>query len=150
MTNNTKHTRFGLSVAAVFTAMIMVTAILDSTINPAFAATTVGGRATAVSISSSLGPLTFMDSGPLTSPGEVDAIPIAINSPLVRADGLLAVATGAATASSQSAVGQLVLLPGNPAQITAYSVYSEADAACSVVSGYSDITSLTVGAKLSK
>ena len=145
MTINKKHARFGLSVAAVFTALIMVTGVIAPTINPAFAASTVGGEATAVSISSPLGPLTFMDSGPLTSVGEVDATPTSISSPLVTADGLLAVATGATQASSQSAVGQLVLLPGDPNQITAYSVYSESHATCSGVSGYSDITDLTIG-----
>lgn len=62
MTINKKYVRFGLSVAAVFTALIMVTGVIAPTINPAFAASTVGGEATAVSISSPTGVLSKFSS----------------------------------------------------------------------------------------
>ncbi|MGI0088471.1 MAG: choice-of-anchor P family protein [Nitrosotalea sp.] len=146
MTINNKYTRFGFSVAAVFTAMIMVTGVIAPAINPAFAESTVGGRATALSVSSPLGPINFMDTGPLQTAGsELDATPITINTPLATADGLLSVTMGSSQAESQSATGQLVLLPGSSSQITAYSIYSQSAATCAGASGYSDITNLTIG-----
>ena len=145
MTAHTKHTRFGLSVAAFATAMILVTGLTVPSINQAYAATTVGGESTAVSVRLPTGPLTFMDTGPLTSTGELDATPISIQTPLVSADGLLSFTIGSAKSESQSAIGNLVLLPGNPNQVTAYFAMAKASATCSGVSGSSDITSLTMG-----
>jgi hypothetical protein len=146
MTIDNKYTRFGLSVAAVFTAMILLTGTIDPAISRAYASTTVDGRAIAVSISSPLGPITSMDTGSLASSGanEIDATPTTIQTPLATADGLLSVTTGSSNAESQSALGELVLLPGNANQITAYSTYATSLATCSGVSGYSDITSLTM------
>ena len=142
---NIKHTHFGLSVATVLTAMILVTGVIVPAINQAFADTTVGGRATVVSISSPLGSANFMDTGPLLSSGsEIDATPITIQTPLATADGLLSVTMGSTQAESQSALGQLVLLPGDPNSITAYFAMATSQATCSGVSGSSDITSLTM------
>jgi hypothetical protein len=87
-----------------------------------------------------------MDTGPLASSGNVlDASPISIQAPLATADGLLSVTTTFDQAESQSALGEMVLLPGNPNQITAYFAYAKSQATCSGVSGYSDITSLAIG-----
>ena len=147
MTINNKYTRFGFSAAAVFTAMILVTGTISPAINQAYAATGVDGRATALSINSPLGPITSMDTGSLASSGqnEIDATPIAIQTPLATADGLLSVAMGSSQAESQSAIGNLVLLPGSPNQITAYVTMAESRASCTGVSGSSDITNLTMG-----
>ena len=145
MTNNSKHTRFGLSVATIGVAIILVTGLAIPSINQAYAATTVGGEAKAVSISSPTGSLVFMDTGPLVSTGEADAKPVSIKTPLVSADGLLAFTLGSTQSESQSAIGNLVLLPGNPNQITAYFTMAKASATCSGVLGSSDITSLTMG-----
>src|SRR5437879_9108390 len=121
MTINTKHAHFRLSVAAVLTAMILVTGVIVPAINQAYATTTVGGEAKAISISSPLGQVNFMDTGPLLSSGsEIDATPITIQNPLATADGMLSVTMGSTQAESQSALGQLVLLPGDPNSITAY------------------------------
>jgi len=146
MTINNKYTRFGLSVATIFIAMILVAGIIDPAINQAYATTTTDGRSTALSISSPLGPITSMDTGSLASSGqnEVDATPMAIQTPIATADGLLSVTMGSSQAESQSALGQLVLLPGNPNQITAYFAMAESKATCSGVSGSSSITSLTM------
>ena len=146
MTINNKYTRFGLSVAAVFTAMILVTGIIDPAVNQAYASSTADGRATALSISSPLGSITSMDTGSLASSekNEIDATPITIQTPIATADGLLSVAMGSSQAESQSALGQLVLLPSSPNQITAYFAMAESKATCSGVSGSSSITSLTM------
>lgn len=145
MTVDNKHIRFGLSVAAVLTAMILVTGAVVPAMHQAYAITTFGGRAMAMSVSSPLGAVNFMDTGPLSSSGdEIDAAPVIIQTPLATADGLLSFAIGSDQAESQSALGELVLLPGDPNQITAYFAMAKAQATCSGVSGYSDITSLTM------
>ena len=148
MTINNKHTRFGLSVAAVLTAMILVTGTVAPAINQAYAITAPDGRATALSVSSPLGSVTYMDTGSLSSAGnEIDATPTTIQTPLVTADGLLSVVTGSDQAESQSAIGALVLLPGNLNQITAYFAMAKSQASCTGVSGSSDITSLTMAGR---
>ncbi len=140
-----KQTHFRLSVTVVFAAMILVTGAVVPAINQAYAATNFGGRAMAMSVSSPLGAVTFMDTGPLSPSGDViDASPITIQTPLATADGLLSVTMGAAKAESQSALGEMVLLQNDPNQITAYFVMAKSQATCSGVSGYSDITSLTM------
>jgi len=145
MTISTKYTRFGISVAAVLTAMVLVTGAIAPVINQAYGITSIGGRATAMSVSSPLGAVNFMDTGPLSSSGgEIDATPTTIQNQVATADGLLSVTMGSAQAESQSAVGELVLLPGNPNQITAYLAMAKSLATCSGVSGSSDITSLTI------
>jgi len=145
MTISTKYTRFGISVAAVLTAMVLVTGAIAPVINQAYGITSIGGRATAMSVSSPLGAVNFMDTGPLSSSGgEIDATPTTIQNQVATADGLLSVTMGSAQAESQSAVGELVLLPGNPNQITAYFAMAKSLATCSGVSGSSDITSLTM------
>lgn len=145
MTSRTKYTHLGLSVTAVLTAMILLTGVIAPAINQAYATTATGGRAVALSISSSLGSTSYMDTGQLSTPGgEADATPTTIQNPLATADGLLSVTMASSEEESQSEIGALVLLPGTPNQITAYSVFSQAEATCSGVSGYSDITSLTM------
>src|SRR5256712_3634836 len=145
MTINIKHAHFRLWVAAVMTAMILVTGVIVPAINQAYATTTVGGEAEAISISSPLGQVNFMDTGPLLSSGsEIDATPITIQNPLATADGLVSVTMGSSDAESQVGLGSLVLLPGDPNQITAYFAMATSHATCSGVSGSSDITSLTM------
>src|SRR5437867_29159 len=145
MTISTKYTRFGISVAAVLTAMVLVTGAIAPVINQAYGITSIGGRATAMSVSSPLGAVNFMDTGPISSSGgEIDATPITIQNQVATADGILSVTKSSAQAESQSAVGELVLLPGNPNQITAYFAMAKSLATCSGVSGSSDITSLTM------
>ena len=145
MTINTKHAHFRLSVVAVLTAMILVTGVIVPAINQAYATTTVGGEAKAISISSPLGQVNFMDTGPLLSSGsEIDATPITIQNPLATADGLVSVTMGSSDAESQAGLGSLVLLPGDANQITAYFTMATSHATCSGVSGSSDITSLTM------
>lgn len=146
MTINNKQTHFRLSAVAVLVATIMVTGAVVPVISQAYAATTFDGRAKALSIRSPLVNTTFMDTGP-SSGDENDATPIAIQTPLVTADGLLSVTTNSDQAESQSALGELVLLPDNPNKITAYFAMAKSQATCSGASGYSDITSLTMGGK---
>lgn len=150
MNNKNTRTRFGLSIAAVLTAMILVTGAIFPAINQAYAATAYDGRAIAASISSPLGATTFMDSGQLSATdGEVVAAePISIQSPLATADGLISAAMASSGAQSQSAVGELVLLPNDLNTITAYFAMAETQATCSSVSGYSDITDLTIGGQV--
>ena len=150
MTINDKYTRFGLSAAAVFTAMILIAGIIDPAVNQAYASSTADGRAVALSISSPLASITSMDTGSLASSGknEINATPITIHTPIVTADGLLSVAMGSSQAESQSALGQLVLLPDSPNQITAYFAMAESKATCSGVSGSSSITSLTMAGQI--
>jgi len=146
MTTNNKHNRIGLTVAAVFTAMILVAGTVVPVVNQAYASTAVDGRAIGMSVSSPLGSITSMDTGSLASSGqeEIDATPTTIQNSIASADGLLSVAMGSSNAESQSAMGNLVLLKGNPNQVTAYATMAESKATCSGVSGSSDITSLTM------
>ena len=146
MTSNNKYTRLGLSVAVVFTTMILVAGIIDPAVNQAYASSTADGRATALSISSPLVTTTSMDTGSLASSGQnvIDATPVSIHTPIATADGLLSVAMGSSDAESQSALGQLVLLPGSPNQISTYFAMAQSKATCSGVSGLSSITSLTM------
>jgi len=148
MTINRKSVRFGLSVAAVMTAMILVTGTIMPVVTPAFASTSVDGRAIAMSVTSPLGAVRFMDTGSLASAGnEADAAPVTIQNPLATADGLLSTTMGTDSAQSQSALGALVLLPNTPTQITAYFTMARSQATCSGVSGSSDITNLTLAGK---
>src|SRR5438445_5970716 len=104
MTISNRHTRFGISVAAVLTAMVLVTGGLAPVMNPAYGTTAISGRATAMSVSSPLGAVNFMDTGPISSSGgEIDVTPITIQNPVVTADGLLSVTMGSSQAESQSA-----------------------------------------------
>lgn len=146
MTISNKTTRFGLSIVAVLTATILVTGAITPAISQAYAATTFGGRATAMSVSSPLVASTFMDTGSLGSSENIQyADPVTIQTPLATADGLLSVTTAFGQAESQASLGELVLLPGTPNVITAYFAFAKSQATCSGVSGYSDITSLTIG-----
>ncbi|HEY8110248.1 MAG TPA: choice-of-anchor P family protein [Candidatus Nitrosotenuis sp.] len=146
MTIDNKQTHFRLSVASVVVAMIMVTGAVVPAINYAYADATFSGRAMAMSIRSPLGDTAIMDTGS-SSEDESNATPITIQTPLGTADGLLSVTTNSDQSESQAALGELVLLPGNPNKITAYFVMAKSQASCSEVSGYSDITSLTMGGK---
>jgi hypothetical protein len=141
-----KYTRFKLSAAAIVTAVILVTGIIDPAINQAYASSTADGRAMALSITSPLVTIASMDTGSLASSGQniIYATPVTIQTPIATADGLYSAAMGSSTAQSQSAIGQLVLLPTSPNKITTYFAMAESQATCSGVSGSSSITSLTI------
>ena len=148
MTINHKTVRYGLTVAAVMTAMVLVTGTIMPVITPAFASTSVDGRAVALSVKSTLGSVNFMDTGALSASGNyAEAVPVTIQNSLAKADGLLSTTMGTDSAQSQSALGALVLLPNTPNQITAYFTMASARATCSGVSGSSDITDLTLAGK---
>ncbi len=148
MTFSTKHRQIGISIVAFSVAIILVMGSVGPLLNQAYAETSVGGQAIGVSISSPLGSSTLMNTGSLASiGGEISAKPIKITTPIVSADGLLSVAMGTSQSESQSALGNLVLLPGDPNEITAYFTMAKSVASCSGVSGYSDITSLTLAGK---
>jgi hypothetical protein len=142
--NNRQKTHFRLSVATVLMMAILVTGTIVPVIHQAYAVTTFGGKATAMSISSPLGTTTFMDTSQ-SSEDKIDVVPIAIQTPLATADGLLSVTTVSDQVESQSALGEIVLLPDTPNKITAYFAMAKSQATCSEVSGYSDITSLAIG-----
>jgi hypothetical protein len=93
-----------------------------------------------------LGTVTFADTQDLPSSGGfVSATPINVQTSTVDAQVLLAVTMGSnGKAESQAAVASVVLLPGSPNQISADVLYSQSDATCSGVSGFSNIASLTV------
>src|SRR6185437_10478763 len=104
-------------------------------IMPAFASTSVDGRAVALSVKSTLGSVNFMDTGALSASGNyAEAVPVTIQNSLAKADGLLSTTMGTDSAQSQSALGALVLLPNTPNQITAYFTMASARATCSGVS----------------
>ena len=148
MTINRKTVRYGLTVASVMTAMILVTGTIMPVVTPAFASTSVDGRAVALSVKSPLGTVNFMDTRALSASGnDAEAAPVTIQNPLATADGLLSTTMGTGSAQSQSALGALVLLPNTPSQITAYFTMARSQATCSGVSGSSDITDLTLAGK---
>jgi len=102
------------------------------------------GRATAVSVHTSLADLVFADTGELpSSGGESDATVLTVTSSLVQAEVLLSVTMGFdSQASSAAAVADLVLLPGTPNQITADFVRSDTKVTCTSVSASSEIVNL--------
>ncbi|HEU5488054.1 MAG TPA: hypothetical protein VFV16_04445, partial [Candidatus Nitrosotalea sp.] len=106
MTINHKTVRYGLTVASVMTAMILVTGTIMPAVTPAFASTSVDGRAVALSVKSPLGTVNFMDTGALSASGnDAEAAPVTIQNPLATADGLLSTTMGTDSAQSQSALG---------------------------------------------
>lgn len=149
MTIKNKQTQIKLYTAAVFASMILVTGAIVPVMSQAYAITTFDGQAFAMSVKSPLGTTNFMDTGPLSSSNNElrDASPIAIQTPVATADGLLSVTTVSNDVKSQAALGELVLLSNNPNKITAYFAMAESQATCSEVSGYSDITNLNIGEK---
>jgi hypothetical protein len=120
---------------------------------PAFGSeTTFGGRATGLSVNTALASTTLADTGPLPPEGGVvDATPAAASTELAQAHAMLSITMGgfdemlqAEIAQSDVSVDSVVLLPGTPNQIEAYSVTAMSRATCSDVFGFSDITALVV------
>ena len=135
-----------LMIISLLTLMISVSSI---TVHASGGNTTFSGRATGVSVTTPLTSLTLADTGPLPSGGGfLDATPIAVSTSAVTAQVLLSVTSGFNDkAESQAAVADVVLLPGSPNQITADVLFSQSQATCSGVSGFSNIASLTLAGK---
>jgi hypothetical protein len=105
------------------------------------------GRAIGLLATTPLGTLKFADTGPLPpSGGFISATPVDVQTSVADAKVLLSVTMGFdGKAESQAAVADVVLLPGTSNQITADVLFSQSQATCSGVSGFSNIASLTVG-----
>ncbi len=141
---NPKSEPFG----TIFAVTLLTTILVLSTSTSALASTTMySGRATGVSVDSSIADLSLADTGELSSQGgEIDATVLSVNHDLVDADVLLAVTSGFDdTAQSEAATADVVLLPGSSYEITSDFVRSETKAVCGDVSGTSEIVNLKLG-----
>lgn len=147
MTFSYKLSRMRLYVAAILTGIILVTGVIMPVMSPAYATSSSSGRAVAMSIKSTPGAVNFMDTGTSSTGNEIDATPITIQNAIATADGLLSTTMGSSEEESQSALGELVLLPNDPNKITAYFAMAQSQASCSGVSGSSDITNLTIAGR---
>ena len=122
---------------------------------PAQAQTTFSGRAFAAFVNTPLtGPMFISDTGELSPSGGArhDAFLDTRDLHLATLDGVLtaevlAASTSGANGKAQSSasLANVVVLPGNAAQVTASFVRAETEATCSGVSGSSEIAALTFG-----
>ena len=123
--------------------------------SPAQAQTTFSGRAFAAFVNTPLtGPMFISDTGQLSPSGGMreDALldtrdlGLATLNSVLTAEVLAASTSGAGgNADSSASLANVVVLPGNAAQVTASFVRSESHATCSGVSGSSEIADLTFG-----
>ena len=117
--------------------------------------TTFSGRAFAAFVNTSLtGPLTISDTGELPAEGGVQSAALldttALNQPaldnVLRAQVLLASTSGASgKAQSSASLADVVVLPGQPAQLTASFLRTESDATCAGTRGSTEVAELTFG-----
>jgi hypothetical protein len=118
-------------------------------------ASTFGGRAYSAFVnipSLGAGPVYISDTGELSPGGWQSAALSDTSIPTVLSAGVLVAATVGATyvttgdkADSSTSLADLVVLPGNPAQITASFVRAQTQVTASGVNGYSEIYDLTFG-----
>jgi hypothetical protein len=123
--------------------------------SPAHAQTTFSGRAFAAFVSTPLtGPMFISDTGQLPPSGgarddallDTRDLGLATLNSVLTAEVLAASTSGASgEADSSASLANVVVLPGNAAQVTASFVQAESHATCSGVSGSSEIVGLTFG-----
>src|SRR5882762_766698 len=123
--------------------------------SPAHAQTTFSGRAFAAFVSTPLtGPMFISDTGQLPPSGgarddallDTRDLGLATLNSVLTAEVLAASTSGAnGKADSSASLANVVVLPGNAAQVTASFVQAESQATCSGVSGSSEIVGLTFG-----
>ena len=123
--------------------------------SPAQAQTTFSGRAFAAFVNTPLtGPIFISDTGQLSPSGgardeallDTRDLGLATLNSVLTAEVLAASTSGASgEADSSASLANVVVLPGNAAQVTASFVQAESQATCSGVSGSSEIAGLTFG-----
>jgi hypothetical protein len=120
--------------------------------SPVQADTTYSGRAYAVFVNTFVTqPLYISDTGELPSSGgfRSDSLLSTRGSPvesLLLAEVLVASTSGSSGAAHSSAsLAEVVVLPGNPAQVTASLIRAETKATCDGVQGSTEIVELTFG-----
>ena len=138
---------------ATFVILAFAGAILthaDTTPITTTTVTSFSGRAFVLQATAPIvGTVTLADTGSLPSQGgELDASLLQANTPLAQAEVLSAFTTGFhSTAQSEASVANIVLLPGNPNQITADFIRADTTATCNRVSGSSELVNLKVGSQ---
>jgi len=142
--------RFAYAMCAL---IALVTGLVCT--SPAQAQTTFSGRAFAAFVSTPLtGPMFISDTGQLPPSGgarddallDTRDLGLATLNSVLTAEVLAASTSGASgEADSSASLANVVVLPGNAAQVTASFVQAESQATCSGVSGSSEIAGLTFG-----
>jgi hypothetical protein len=139
-----ERSKFPLAAPAILATLLMTVGAVS--FSPASADTqTYSGSATVLSISSLLASQSF-GAATLASSGGWSSAPMSeIQNNLASADMLTSSSLGVGQqAESQAATGNLVLLPGTPAEVDSDFAMSRAFATCSSVFGDTELGNLTV------
>ena len=138
---------------AAWAFIALVTGLVSA--SPAQAQTTFSGRAFAAFVNTPLtGPIFISDTGQLPPTGgarddallDTRDLNLATLNSVLTAEVLAASTSGASgQADSSASLANVVVLPGNAAQVTASFVRAESQATCSGVSGSSEVVGLTFG-----
>src|SRR5256886_3933397 len=153
LTPQIRKTSIQAIALATFVILAFAGAILthaDTTPITTTTVTSFSGRAFVLQATAPIvGTVTLADTGSLPSQGgELDASLLQANTPLAQAEVLSAFTTGfGSTAQSEASVANIVLLPGNPNQITADFIRADTTATCNRVSGSSELVNLKVGSQ---
>jgi hypothetical protein len=119
--------------------------------SPAQADVTYSGRAFAVSLNVptlGIGPTTMSDTGELPPSGGFQSAELmSVGVPGVLSASLLVASTSGANgvANSRASLANVVVLPGNAAQVTASFVQAESEATCNGVRGSTEVANATFG-----
>jgi len=147
--------RFALTCLVLIFGFVWVAPLQAQTVTPAQAGVTYSGRAFAAFVYvPTLGiPKTYVsDTGPLPPSGglqsaefaSVSEVPGVLN--VLQADLLVASTSGTnGVARSRASLADLVVLPGNAAQVTASFVQAESEATCNGVRGSTEVANVTFG-----
>jgi len=95
-----------------------------------------------------VGPITFSDTGELPPSGGFQSAELAtVGVPGVLTASLLVASTSGANGVARSAasLADVVVLPGNPAAVTASFVRAESEATCNGVRGTTEVADVTFG-----
>jgi hypothetical protein len=140
-------------IAAGWVLIALIAGLVWAT--PAQAQTTFSGRAFGAFVSTPLtGPIFLSDTGQLSPSGgarddallDTRDLGLATLDSVLTAEVLAASTSGASgKAESSASLANVVVLPGNAAQVTASFVGAESAATCSGVSGSAEIVGLTFG-----
>jgi hypothetical protein len=136
-------------------SLLLVLLIGLASVSPGQAATTYSGRAFAAFVNTTLtGPMYVSDTGELAPGGGFRSDSLLdtrdLNQPtldsVLRAEVLVASTSGSSgKASSSASLANVVVLPGNPAQVTASFVRAESEATCDGVRGDTEVAEVTFG-----
>lgn len=150
MKTRTFHRRCALAACALITIILGL-----AWASPARAQTSFSGRAFAASVTTPLtGTLVISDTGELSPSGgsrnetflDTRDLGLAPVNNVLTAEVLPASTSGASgKAESSASLANVVVLPGNQAQVTASFLRAESQATCSAASGSSEIAELTFG-----